>query len=974
MKNPLFVRCCRFALLVGLIGGFTLFGATPAFAVPTIPSILAQPDHGWVSGRQWAATTEVTLTVDDDEDPGNGTLYQSSETTDGDGAALFNDIEPGVDLVPGLYLSMTDGVITKSMQVAEVHFDLIDEATDATQGRGPANTTATVYIQTDVAQQSLGIALDGSGNWTADFSGLLDIQNVQDANIEVHHDGDGDGTMAHWPGTPNVRTQPNHGWVAGWNWPLGLAVVLTVDDDPDFSSPLHSDAQYPNANMRVWFNVEPTIDLVPGQYVRLENGLVTKTMQIVDASFDAIDEAADIAYGRGPVGAEGTVYIVTDVDENNLDVTISGAGQWSADFSGLLDIQNVQDARLELLDADGDGTLAHWPGAPKILTQPDHGWVRGENWPAGIEVDIKVDDAADFLTPAYTGSATPGGDMSVFFNDIEASIDLVPGLYIWMSNGLATKTLQIDAVYFDYVNPSIDLTSGRGPANRSGWVWVVSDGGGQGMDTATDTLGNWSADFGDVGFDIQNIYDANVQFFDGDGDSTMAHLPSDTLHVVPSGSEVHGHDWHPGSIMTLVIDTDTDPGNGTLYTETKSIDADTSCGSPCFNLNGVFTLAAGQYVFLSDGYMTKLVWVADFYVTNINPVANTVSGHSSPSALVDVTLHSQNASLQVNADGSGNWTADFTGVADLVVGDFGRAIQLNGDATDDGTLQYWSYEVPVVTIEPEADPVKSGQAVQVTVNVTGSMSVPTGTVSITGADTNCTITLAGGSGYCNVVFKAPGNRTITATYNGDVFHPKATDTEPHTVTPLVMNFASVATHDGWILESKATSNQGGLFNNSSDIFNLGDDSAKKQYRGVLSFNTAALPDNAVITKVTLQIRRKAVVGGATFAMFQGLIVEIKKGFLGTAAALAASDFEAAPNAAYGPYLPAPVGSLYTMALPAASRAYVNKLATSSGLTQLRLRFKLGDNGNAVANYISFFSGNATVASNRPKLIIEYYVP
>jgi len=43
------------------------------------------------------------------------------------------------------------------------------------------------------------------------------------------------------------------------------------------------------------------------------------------------------------------------------------------------------------------------------------------------------------------------------------------------------------------------------------------------------------------------------------------------------------------------------------------------------------------------------------------------------------------------------------------------------------------------------------------------------------------------------------------------------------------------------------------------------------------------------------------------------------------------------------------------------------------LTQIRLRFKLGDNGNAVANYLSLFSGNAPIDS-RPQLIIQYYVP
>jgi hypothetical protein len=38
-----------------------------------------------------------------------------------------------------------------------------------------------------------------------------------------------------------------------------------------------------------------------------------------------------------------------------------------------------------------------------------------------------------------------------------------------------------------------------------------------------------------------------------------------------------------------------------------------------------------------------------------------------------------------------------------------------------------------------------------------------------------------------------------------------------------------------------------------------------------------------------------------------------------------------------------------------------------------VRFKLNNNNNAIANYLSLFSGNAPAAS-RPQLIIEYYIP
>ena len=104
--------------------------------------------------------------------------------------------------------------------------------------------------------------------------------------------------------------------------------------------------------------------------------------------------------------------------------------------------------------------------------------------------------------------------------------------------------------------------------------------------------------------------------------------------------------------------------------------------------------------------------------------------------------------------------------------------------------------------------------------------------------------------------------------------------------------------------------------------------------------------------------------------WQGLMVDIKNGSFGTAA-LQAGDFQAAASQSMGPFKPVPAGGWYSLDLSGAGGS-INTLGT--GLTQMRLRFKLDDNNNAVANYLRLFSGNAPDAANRPQLIITYYVP
>jgi hypothetical protein len=186
-------------------------------------------------------------------------------------------------------------------------------------------------------------------------------------------------------------------------------------------------------------------------------------------------------------------------------------------------------------------------------------------------------------------------------------------------------------------------------------------------------------------------------------------------------------------------------------------------------------------------------------------------------------------------------------------------------------------------------------------------------------------------------------------------------------------FTSMASQDGWTLESGENTNKGSTVNTGATTFFLGDNAQKKQYRSILSFNTKGLPDNAVITRITLKVRKQGVTGGGNpVNTFQGILVDVKNGFFGPSAGLLASDFQAMTTKSFGPVKPALQNGWYSINLTKA-KPNINKLSTKGGVTQLRLRFKLDDNNNAIANYLSLYSGNAPAAS-RPQLIVEYYVP
>jgi hypothetical protein len=85
------------------------------------------------------------------------------------------------------------------------------------------------------------------------------------------------------------------------------------------------------------------------------------------------------------------------------------------------------------------------------------------------------------------------------------------------------------------------------------------------------------------------------------------------------------------------------------------------------------------------------------------------------------------------------------------------------------------------------DPSTVNGNVSVSVTVTGGATTPTGKVNITGANTNCTITLnSAGTGSCTVKFTSSGIKTLTATYLGDNTHSSSSDTESHQVGTSVV--------------------------------------------------------------------------------------------------------------------------------------------------------------------------------------------
>jgi hypothetical protein len=219
-----------------------------------------------------------------------------------------------------------------------------------------------------------------------------------------------------------------------------------------------------------------------------------------------------------------------------------------------------------------------------------------------------------------------------------------------------------------------------------------------------------------------------------------------------------------------------------------------------------------------------------------------------------------------------------------------------------------------------------------------------------------------------------GATIIGGTVNGggsQSFSPPFTgDAVLYIYDATVTSFYSASTLDGWVLESTETSGVGGGKNNTATTLIVGDNSTNKQYRSFLSFDTASLPDTAVILSVKLKFKYAGILGTNPFTTQGNLLADICEGAYKNNPVLELGDFNAtcSKNKVLV-YTRTKVDNWYSRSLASTDFPLINL----TGVTQFRLRFAKDDDNDLGADYLKLYSGNAG-ASDIPQLVVEYYVP
>lgn len=477
-----------------------------------------------------------------------------------------------------------------------------------------------------------------------------------------------------------------------------------------------------------------------------------------------------------------------------------------------------------------------------------------------------------------------------------------------------------------------------------------------------------------------NVYTVNVNTGTGDGTLRLDLVDNDsiqdpTLHPL-GGTGTDNGNFNTGSVYLI---------DKTLPSVISILRADPdSTGNATVNFNITFSESVSG-VDGSDFSISTIGSISGVSISAVNGSGNTyvvTVNTGNGDGMLHIDLIDNDSISDVNANllggagaGNGNFTAGESYTIDKNPPTVISSLRTDINPTSANAVRF------TVTFSEAVRNVDVADFVLTTTGVTGAF-----VQEISRADNIYTITVNTGTGNGTIRLDVIDDDSIIDSANRPlgstgVGNGNFTIGETYTVNKIIItlvneSFRSTGVNDGWVLEANENSNTGGSKNSTSDIFKLGDDKQDRQFRSILHFPTHYLPDNAVITRVILMIKKQDVIGTDPFTTHQNIVVDIRNGMFGNFnlfnfMSLELVDF-LAPASVYsvGTIQNNPTGGWYWTTLDSKSFSSINL----TGITQFRLAFLLDDNDDLGEDSVRFYSGDYVEQRDRPHLQIEYYVP
>ncbi len=345
-------------IMVFAMGMFSIQPAVVAEATPVVPYFIVDPQYNFVEVYNWPPDTTIKLLVD-------GALVATADSN-AEGRVSFGYDAPRFDIAAGQVVKVSGGGIIMKHTVAKLKVKSISTLADTVTGKAAAGSEVTVGIPNYGMNflVSKNVTTGADGIWQVDFSGTVDLVPGQWVGVK-QFDGNGNATYMEWRAPdPKIFAYYEKDEISGWGWWSGAKVTLTIDSYKATTT-VDKDGDFV-------FDLAGILDVQPGDEVSISDATITKEMTIANLSITSIDEDADTISGIADPGA--SVEMITFARDSDMgffnSVHADSFGNWTADYSGVVEISSGTHGWVEQVDEDGDCTDIDYtiPDRPLLTT------------------------------------------------------------------------------------------------------------------------------------------------------------------------------------------------------------------------------------------------------------------------------------------------------------------------------------------------------------------------------------------------------------------------------------------------------------------------------------------------------------------------------------------------------------------------------------------------------------------------------
>jgi len=571
-------------------------------------------------------------------------------------------------LKPGDTLLLSNGSDSTSHVVKDVSFTGYDESVDTIWGKAEPGE---VFIQAADSEggDSLTVSVNGDLTWIADFSGLTNIGPGTSVYL-FQYDQDGNSTVIVWHiirVSMSVYLQNNDIQTQGW--PNNTKVTLSINGNIVETRTISGSAAF-----------YPQQTLTPNDEVIISSSWVTLTHVVKDISVASWDLEAETVRGKAAANTEVTVSVYYNNNWWYQDAVADSSGDWTVDFAGIADLQPGIGGWISQYDEAGNSTHNPWHVPhPYFYVNHQSNEIFGTDWLSAGNITVTIGEQS------WTTQSNSNGR----FNLNLSPFDILPGLVIQVTDGTHTRTHIVKNLSLTNVDVDTNtLTGTADPGELEVWAW--KSGYWYSKHPVADVAGNWTADFTGTADITPDTYGWIYQY-DDQGNYTVIYwyTPNPYIYVYPLTNTIYGDEWSPNATITIST-------TGRSWTARSDSD-----GWFRFSADP-FDILPGQTITVTDGLSTRTHKVRNLAVTSIDVDSDILTGTADPGELrVRACTNGYCYSKYPTADVAGNWTADFTGTADITPGTYGWIYQYDGEGNY--TVIYWYQPDPVIRVNLSSD-------------------------------------------------------------------------------------------------------------------------------------------------------------------------------------------------------------------------------------------------------------------------------